>query len=135
MAADLQDPPELSKPMFEYWKKGNKLVIAVKEDHNLSFFSNIFHFIMQSIFVRNAPKGAFDYALFDKSLLQDLLKTTVKNCNFFYRLVELKSEFTTINYQKSQRQKGKSGWTFSKKIYFFTENIISYSISKLGIYK
>ncbi len=132
MAADLQDPPELCKSLLEEWKKENKLVLAVKEN-SLSFSSKVFHFIMRLLFVRNAPAGAFDYALFDKSLLTDLLKHSKRNCNFFYRLVEIQSQFSTISYIKQPRQKGKSGWTFSKKMFFFLENIIMYSFSKLGI--
>ena len=134
MSADLQDPPELSKHLFEEWKKGYKLVIAVKENADSSF-SSLFHFIMRSLFVKTAPNGAFDYALFDKILLTILLKPSIKNCNLFYRLTDLQPEFSTLQYQKRQRQKGKSGWTFSKKFLFFTENIFAYSLSKTGFAK
>ncbi len=133
MASDLQDPPQLTKQMFEEWKKGNKLVVAVKENMNPSISSNIFHFLMRILFVKRAPQHAFDYVLFDKSLLLDLLKPSVKNCNLFYRLIEIQPQFSEIHYIKQQRIKGKSGWTFSKKFYFFIENIFMYSVSKLGI--
>lgn len=133
MAADLQDPPELSIQMYKEREKGNKLVIAVKGNTNLPFSSRIFHFIMRSIFVKNAPEGAFDYALFDRSLLTTLLKPSVKNCNIFYRLAEIQPEYSIIYYQKRQREKGRSGWTLLKKISFFIENILMYLLSKLGL--
>lgn len=132
MAADLQDPPELCIQLYEEWKEGNKLVLAVK-DNSLSFSSKVFHKIMRSFFVKYAPNGAFDYALFDKSMLTELKKRSLKNCNLFYRLVELNSCFSAVHYQKKERLKGKSGWTFSKKMYFFVENILAYSVSKIGI--
>ena len=134
MAADLQDPPELSYNMFQEWQSGNKLVLAIK-NNPLPAFSKLFHNIMRTLFVNRAPKGAFDYVLFDKSLFSELHKSTVKNCNIFYRLVDLQPEFLILSYTKEKRQKGKSGWTSSKKIFFFLENIAAYSLNKSGIKK
>lgn len=134
MAADLQDPPELSKAMFRQWKKGDKLVLGLK-DNTPPFSSKLFHGIMKSFFVESAPDGAFDYALFDKSLIGELQKKSVKNCNLFYRLVDIQPQYTTIRYAKQKRKKGKSGWTFSKKLLFFIENIFAYSLTKTGILK
>ena len=134
MAADLQDPPELSYKMFQEWQSGNKLVLAIK-NNPLPAVSKIFHNIMRTLFVKNAPKGSFDYVLFDRSLLPELQKSSVKNCNMFYRLVDLQPEFSILSYTKEKRQKGKSGWNFEKKFVFFSENLLYYCISKFGIMK
>ncbi len=134
MAADLQDPPELSYKMFMEWKKGGKLVLAIK-NNPMPAFSKLFHNIMRILFVRRAPKGAFDYVLFDKSLIPKLQIKSIRNCNLFYRLIDLQSETSILNYTKEKRLKGKSGWTFQKKIVFFSENLLYYSISKTGITK
>lgn len=134
LAADLQDPPELSNEMYQEWKNGSKLVLAIK-NNPLPAFSKIFHNIMRTLFVKQAPKGAFDYVLFDKSLVTTLQNKTVKNCNIFYRLVDLHPKFSILSYTKEKRLKGKSGWTSSKKIYFFLENIAAYSLNKTGILK
>jgi dolichol-phosphate mannosyltransferase len=132
MAADLQDPPELSYQLFQEWKNGNKLVLAIK-NNPLPLFSKLFHNLMRALFVNKAPKGAFDYVLFDRSFLPNLQKPSIKNCNLFYRLVDLEPKFSILYYTKKQRKKGKSGWSFSKKFIFFTENITAYLFSKLGI--
>ena len=134
MAADLQDPPELSYKMFQEWQSGNKLVLAIK-NNPLPAFSKLFHNIMRTLFVKQAPKGAFDYVLFDKSLLPELQMLSIKNCHLFYRLIDLHPEFSILSYTKKKRQKGKSGWTSSKKIFFFLENIAAYSLNKSGIKK
>jgi dolichol-phosphate mannosyltransferase len=134
MAADLQDPPELSYKLFQEWKNGNKLVLAIK-NNPLPLFSKLFHNLMRTLFVKKAPKGSFDYALFDKSIVRTLQEKSIKNCNLFYRLVELHPVFSTVLYSKRIRQKGKSGWSFQKKIFFLLENILFYSISKLGLVK
>lgn len=126
MAADLQDPPELSKQLFEKWEKGNKLVLAIKTNP-LPFTSRLFHFIMKS-FVNNAPSRSFDYILFDKSIIKALLKPSKRNCNFFYRLVDINPDYSEINYLKRTRLNGKSGWTFRKKLLFFIENLLGYAI-------
>lgn len=134
MAADLQDPPELSLQMFNNWKKGSKVVVAVK-NNPLPVFSELFHNIMRSVFVKNAPKGSFDYVLFDKLLLQNLQTSSLRNCNLFYRIIDIQPDFSILTYEKKERKKGKSGWTFSKKILFFIENIFSYFISSTGVLK
>ena len=134
MAADLQDPPQLSYNMFQEWKNGNKLVLAVK-NNPLPLFSILFHNLMRTLFVKKAPKSSFDYVLFDKSILHELQKPSIKNCNIFYRLVDLKYKFSELVYTKENREKGKSGWTFSKKMFFFLENIAAYSLNKSGIIK
>lgn len=134
MAADLQDPPRLSYNMFQEWKNGNKLVLAIK-NNPMPLFSELFHNIMRMLFVNQAPKGAFDYVLFDKSIMHELQKQSIKNCNLFYRLVDLQYEFSELVYTKEKREKGKSGWTFSKKMFFFLENIAAYSLNKSGIIK
>ncbi|MCG3167218.1 MAG: putative glycosyltransferase [Bacteroidia bacterium] len=134
MAADLQDPPQLSKTFFEEWKKGNKLVLGIK-DNTLSISSKLFHWVMKNCFVKSSPQGAFDYALFDKSLIVELQKKSIKNCNLFYRLVDIYPHYSTVNYTKQSRKKGKSGWSFSKKLLFFIENIFAYSLAKMGILK
>lgn len=134
MAADLQDPPELSYKMFMEWKKGGKLVLAIK-NNPMPAFSKLFHNIMRILFVRRAPKGAFDYVLFDKSLIPKLQMKSIRNCNLFYRLIDLQPKFSYISYTKRKREKGKSGWTFSKKLFLFIENIYAYSISSIGILK
>ncbi len=134
MAADLQDPPELSKALFEEWKKGNKLVIGVK-NNTLPFSSGLFHRLMKNCFVKLSPDGAFDYALFDRSLITELQNKSIKNCNLFYRLVDIQPKYSIMYYTKQVRKKGKSGWTFTKKLLFFIENIFAYSLAKTGIIK
>jgi glycosyltransferase involved in cell wall biosynthesis len=134
MAADLQDPPEFSVQLYNEWKKGSWLVLAVK-DNTPPLMSKLFHLIMKNLFVTTAPNSTFDYTLFDQSLIIRLQEKSVKNCNLFYRLVDLQPKFTILRYTKQERKKGKSGWTFSKKVLFFIENIFCYSISSLKIAK
>lgn len=134
MAADLQDPPELSYQLFQAWKNGSKLVLAVK-NNPLPLFSKLFHYLMRTLYVRNAPNGSFDYVLFDKSTLSTLQRKSIRNCNLFYRLIEIQPIFSTVVYSKQVRQKGISGWSFRKKIFFLLENILFYSISKLKLIK
>lgn len=134
MAADLQDPPELSYEMFQEWKNGNKLVLAVKNNPP-PVFSILFHNLMRTLFVKKAPKGSFDYVLFDKSILSSLQKKSMKNCNLFYRLIDIQPCYSIVGYTKQERRKGKSGWTFIKKVLFFSENIFAYLISSIGALK
>ena len=63
-AADLQEPTELILKMVESWKKGNNVVLAVRQDREESFgtklFANTYYWMVRKSALSNMPKGGFD---------------------------------------------------------------------------
>lgn len=131
IAADLQDPPELMVQMYEYWKKGLKLILANRQDREESFgqkaFSNTYHFLMRKLAIPGIPPGGFDYVMFDKQLCEEVVKMKEKNTNSLYLLVWMGYEYVTIPYVRKKRQIGKSRWTLKKKIKLFVDSFVSFS--------
>jgi len=143
LAADLQDPPELMVEMYEYWKKGIKLVIGNREKREDSFgqklFANSFHFLMKKFALHNIPKGGFDYVLFDKEIREKIVEMQEKNTNIFYLMAWMGYAYVNIPYTRKKREIGKSRWTFRKRIKLFVDSFVSFSyypvrmISVIGI--
>ncbi|OYO76243.1 glycosyltransferase, partial [Lachnotalea glycerini] len=74
--ADLVEPAELILEMKESWKKGNKVVLAVRADRDDSFieklFANMYYAIVRKFIMSTMPKGGFDCYLIDRQVIEVL---------------------------------------------------------------
>lgn len=131
IAADLQDPPELMVKMYDFWKKGIKLIMANRQDREEGFgqklFSNTYHGLMQKLAIKSIPDGGFDFVMFDKQLCQEVVKMNEKNTNTLYLLPWMGYEHVCIPYVRRERKIGKSRWTLQKKIKLFVDSFVSFS--------
>lgn len=131
LAADLQDPPDLIPQLVAKWRAGSKFVVCRRERREDPVSSKIFSFIyyklLRLLVVKDYPKGGFDLALMDKVMLPHLLNSS-KNINpqLFEYWLGFKAE--VIPYRRQSRQHGKSGWSMRKKIKFFLDSILGFSI-------
>jgi len=143
LAADLQDPPDLIPKMYDYWKKGIRLVIANREDREEGLFQRIFsgtyHWLIKKYALKNIPPGGFDLVLFDKQLRDEVVKINERNTNHIFLLSWLNYEYVNIPYTRRKREVGKSRWTLQKKIKLFIDSFVAFSfvpvrmISVMGI--
>ena len=130
-AADLQEPSEMILEMYEKWKNGDNVVIAIRADRQESaiqkFFSNTYYKIMQKIAIKDMPNGGFDCFLIDRKVMKVLELMDEKNSTLMGQI--LWSGFRTgkVYYTRLERKKGKSRWTLRKKIKLFTDSILSFS--------
>jgi len=131
ISADLQDPPELFEDMIKSWQKGNKAVFAVrKERHDpvpSKILSKIYYYLIRKYALPDFPKGGFDFFLIDRQIVDDLNKIHEKNSNLMNLLFWLGYDYVSIPYVRQKREKGKSGWTLSKKIKLVIDSFIGFS--------
>ena len=131
IGADLQDPPALMVKMYEYWKKGFKLVLGNREDREDKFIgktiSNVFQFMMRKFALSTLPKGGFDYVFFDSEIRDNIVSMQEKNTNSLYLMLWLGYEYVSVPYTRKEREIGKSRWTFSKKIKLFIDSFVAFS--------
>jgi len=134
LAADLQDPPELILKMVEQWIAGNKFVICERENRHDPFLkillSSIFYKIIRLMVLKNYPKGGFDLALMDKSLLPFLQKASKSS---FPPILAywLGHEPFVIKYTRQKRLHGYSKWSFKKRVNTFFDIIFGFSINPI----
>ena len=131
ITADLQDPPALMVKMYDYWKKGVKLVIANREEREEGFFKTLlassFQYLMKHFALKNLPDGGFDYVLFDKRIREEVVKMNEKNTNCLYLMIWLGYDYVSIPYKRAERKIGKSRWTLQKKLKLFVDSFVSFS--------
>lgn len=131
LAADLQDPPELILEMADLWRQGAKLVLCVRKDREDSpasvLFSNIYYRLVRLFVVKDYPTGGYDLALMDKQFLPYLLDSA-KNVNTPLYAYWLGFEPVRIEYSRRKRLHGKSRWTFLKRVKFFIDSLLGFSI-------
>lgn len=131
ISADLQDPPELFKEMLERWKTGKKIVIAVRCGREDSLYrkvsSTIYHYLLRKYAIKNYPQGGFDFVLIDRQVAYEINQIGEKNTNLFSLIFWLGFERDVILYVRQKRDKGKSAWTFSKKVKLVIDSFVSFS--------
>jgi glycosyltransferase involved in cell wall biosynthesis len=127
IASDLQDPPEMIDSLIESWKKGNKVVLAVKSSTDEGWAWKLirkgyYKFVTK---ISNEPlvRNATGAGLFDESVITELKKLKEPYPYFRGLVTELGFRVTTIEFHQPKRQSGKT------KNNFFT----LYDIALLGI--
>jgi len=136
LAADLQDPPELIIKMADKWVDGAKFVICERSNRTdpplNKVLSSLYYKIIQKYVVNGYPKGGFDLALMDKSLLPYM-----KKCgkSFYTPLYAYWLGFTPVvlEYERKKREHGKSMWKFGKKINTFLDVFLGFSYAPIRL--
>jgi polyisoprenyl-phosphate glycosyltransferase len=136
LAADLQDPPALILDMVRRWQAGAKFVTCVREkraDPRLTtFLARAYYRVLRAVVVPNYPDGGYDLALMDKVILPHMQASGKNiNPNVFAFWLGFKPE--VIPYERRKRVHGKSRWTFGKKVKFFLDTMLGFSIVPLRL--
>lgn len=130
-AVDLQEPAELTVNMYNEWKNGSKVVLAVRENRNDSLFtnftSNLYYRIIAKTAQKNMPKGGFDTYLIDRKVADLILKMQERNSPISLQILWTGFEPTLIGYVRKKREIGKSSWSFEKKMKLAIDSLISFS--------
>ncbi len=134
LAADLQDPPELIFEMVEKWLAGSKFVIGIRKQredpHLTKMLAACYYYLLRFFVFKEYPRKGFDLALMDKSI-QPYLVNSAKNINtpLFAYWLGFKPEI--IEYQRLPRLHGKSRWTIGKKIKYFLDSLLGFSVGPI----
>jgi len=131
LAADLQDPPELILQTVDRWQQGAKFVICVRQDRQDSavsvLFSKLYYWLIRLLVVSDYPAGGYDPALMSRDFLPHMLDSA-RNVNTPLFAYWLGFEPVKIHYSRRKRPHGKSRWTFLKRVRFFLDSILGFSI-------
>jgi len=131
ICADLQDPPELIPAMVEYWKKGNKVNLAVRKHRDgkgiKNWFADTYYRLIRKWVIADYPEKGFDFFLIDRSVARQLVDMQEKNSSIYLQLIWLGYKPTIIEYDRRDRDKGISMWTYSKRLNLFVDTFIVFS--------
>lgn len=129
--ADLQEDSEIILEMYESWKQGNKVVLAVRADRDepaiKKFFASIYYAIIHKFVDKNMPLGGCDCYLIDRKVIQVLELLDEKNSSLTLQVLWAGFKTDRIYFHRKDREVGESKWTFSKKFKLVMDSMMSFS--------
>ena len=129
--ADLQEDSTLILEMYESWKKGNKVVLAVRRSRDESavkvFFANLYYAMVRKFVNKNMPIGGCDCYLIDRKVIEVLERLDEKNSSLTLQVMWAGFQTDMVYFDRKDREKGKSRWTFAKKFKLVMDSMMSFS--------
>lgn len=136
-AADLQEPTEMIIDMIESWKRGNNVVLAVRQKRNESkhqiIFASLYYWLVRKTALPNMPKGGFDVYLLDRKVIGVLIQLDEKNSALTGQILWSGFRTDKIYYTRLAREIGKSKWTLKKKIRLVSDTLFGFSTLPITI--
>ena len=132
MAADLQEPPEL---VLSFWKTIGEgradVVFGVREGRRDPFVSRMlsaaFWNIYRRFVMQDVPRGGVDMFAVTDAFRDRLMALRESNTSLLAQLFWLGGRREFSRYERCERQHGKSGWTFGKKLRYLSDSIFAFT--------
>lgn len=129
--ADLQEDSALILEMYESWKKGNKVVLAVRRSRDENrvkvFFANLYYIMVRKFVNKNMPEGGCDCYLIDRKVIEVLERLDEKNSSLTLQVLWAGFQTDMVYFDRKDREKGKSRWTLAKKFKLVMDSLMSFS--------
>lgn len=129
--ADLQEDSNLILDLFNSWKKGNKVVLAAREERQDSLFTKIFagiyYRLIRKYVTKRMPKGGCDCYLIDRQVINTLLGLDEMNSSLTLQVLWVGYKSDVIYFKRDARKVGKGRWTFAKKLKLVLDSFVSFS--------
>ena len=129
--ADLQEDSLIILEMYEKWKQGNKVVLAVRRSRDESkikvFFANMYYALVRKFVNKNMPVGGCDCYLIDRKVIEVLERMDEKNSSLTLQVLWAGFKTENVYFDRKDREKGKSRWTLAKKVKLVLDSMMSFS--------
>lgn len=133
--ADLQEDSGLILEMYESWKQGNKVVLAVRRSRDESrmkvFFADMYYAIVRKFVNKNMPVGGCDCYLIDRQVIEVLERLDEKNSSLTLQVLWAGFRTDKVYFDRKDREKGESRWTFAKKFKLVMDSMMSFSYAPI----
>lgn len=133
--ADLQEDSTLILKMYESWKRGNKVVLAVRQSRDENpikvFFANRYYGIIRRLVNDKMPPGGCDCYLVDRQVIEVLERLDEKNSSLTLQVMWSGFQTEMIPFDRKDREKGRSRWTMSKKVKLVLDSVMSFSYAPI----
>lgn len=130
-AADLQEPTEIIIQMYQKWKEGNSVVLAVREGREESasqrFFANFYYWMVRKFALKQMPRNGFDIYLIDRKVIEVLRLMDEKDSALTGQILWSGFKTAEVPYVRQERKIGKSRWTLQKKLKLVWDTLYSFS--------
>ncbi len=135
LAADGQDPPELTPEMLERWRDRHEVVWAARRRYRRGLInralSKSFYWVMRRLSTVSLESQDADMVLLDRRVLNLLGKVYERNMYLWGLIDWFGFSQTKIEYDKQDRMNGTSGWTFWRKLKTAIDAIVAFSYTPI----
>ncbi|WP_439484892.1 glycosyltransferase family 2 protein [Blastomonas fulva] len=139
MDVDLQDPPELLRPMIDRWQSGVQVVNARRCDRSSDTMfkrssAQLFYKAINSLADHPIAEDVGDFRLFDRAAV-DALNQMTEHSRFnkgLFSWIGFRTE--TLDYVRPQRAVGDTKWKFSKLLALAIDGIVASTTFPLRIW-
>lgn len=129
--ADLQEDSAIIPEMFESWKKGNDVVLAVRNGREDPFLkkamAGLYYKVINRFVDKNMPVGGCDCYLVDRKVIEVLKILNEKNSSLTLQVLWSGFQTDRIYFHRDERKSGKSRWTLAKKVKLAMDSMMSFS--------
>jgi len=132
MAADLQEPVELVQEFFEKLETGNwDVAIGTRGKRHDPWLSRTMSKTYWSLYRRwvqaDMPSGGVDIFATTRQVARNFDSLGESNSSLVGLLFWLGYRRVEITYTRSEREHGKSAWTFGKKLRYLLDSVFSFT--------
>lgn len=136
--ADLQDPPELIKELYEKAKQGFEVVYAKRnlrkgESVFKTFTAKMFYRLLKRITSIKIPLDTGDFRIISRKVVEVLKQMPEQQKFLRGQIAWLGFKQTAVSYNRDERADGRSGYTIRKMIQLAMDGITSFSNLPLRI--
>jgi len=134
---DLQDPPELIRSFYDYWRQGNEVVYGRRNKREgskpLAIFYRVFYRLLRQVAYVPVPLDAGDFSLMDRKVVDELL--ALPETDQFLRGLRAWVGFKQIgvDYVRPERVFGRSTNSWLKNVWWAKKGIVSFSFVPLEL--
>ena len=129
--ADLQEDSTLILDMYESWKRGNKVVLAIRESRDENpvkkFFAGCYYWLVRKTINKEMPRGGCDCYLVDRQVIEVLERMDEKNSSLTLQVMWVGFKSEKIYFHRKDREVGKSRWTLGKKVKLVIDSMMSFT--------
>ena len=134
--ADLQDPPELIVPLYQKLKEGYEVVYAKRRSREgesvaKKFTAKLFYRILARITSVEIPVDTGDFRIISRKVIEALRQMPEQNKFLRGQISWIGYRQTFVEYDRSERAGGETGYTYRKMIRLALDGITAFSDAPL----
>jgi dolichol-phosphate mannosyltransferase len=137
LSADLQDDPDLVMEMLAHARNGAEVVIGTRSSRKDSWLARqgakLFYWLFNRIGAVKLPEGGVDFVLLTRRTIEFIRSHGEPNVNIFILMLWPGFRSKRIYYHRSARTRGKSKWTFSKRLRLALDSFFGFSAAPLQL--
>ena len=132
MDGDLQDPPEVIPHFLDKSYEGYDVVYGKREQRTegffIKFFIGVFYFIWSRIDGRTFPSKAGNFGVLDRQVVDSIKNLPEREMYFRGMRAWVTDNSTGLVYERNQRTKGKTKFSFFKYLIYGINGITSFTV-------